>query len=161
MKKAVAIGEVRVDYTQAVSEHTIRKQHYLYEKAAQQVRELNKPVVVHCRGGDIEQNATLDCITLKREVLPKAYLIYVVLAASLSQCHLWVQQMVATAKKHHPELIKVVASMDLVRILLEANIVTKYHGQTRNNNPFMVVDVVAEIGVIHHMLTKSMLSTTH
>ena len=111
MKKAVAIGEVRVDYTQAVSEHTIWKQHYLFEKVAQQVRELNKPVVVHYRGGDIEQNATLDCITLKREVLPKAYLIYVVVGASLSQCCLWVQQMVATAKKHHPELIKVVAML--------------------------------------------------
>ena len=54
MDKAVAIGEVGINYTRGVSEHTIRKQHRLLEEVVFEVCDLNKPVVIHCRGGKIE-----------------------------------------------------------------------------------------------------------
>ena len=68
-------------------------------------------------------------------------------------------------KMCHLELIKAVASIDLGRTLLETNasllLPPKYHGQMKNSNPFMVADMAAEIGIIYHMLTEAVLSTTH
>ena len=69
MERAVAIGEVGIDYTRGVSEHTIRKQHRLLEEVVFEARDLNKPVVIHCRGGKVERNATLDCLTILRAIL--------------------------------------------------------------------------------------------
>ena len=77
MERAVAIGEVGIDYTRGVSEHTIRKQHRLLEEVVFEAHDLNKPVVIHCRGGKVERNATLDCLTILRAILPKTYPVYV------------------------------------------------------------------------------------
>ena len=67
MKNAVAIGEVGVDYTRGVTE----EQHGLLEEVTIKAWELNKPLVVHCRGGKVERNATIDCLGILRQILPK------------------------------------------------------------------------------------------
>ena len=71
MNRAVAIGEVGMDYTHRVPKCTIQKQNHLLEEVASEVSGLNKPLVVHCSGGHEERSATLDCFTILREVLPK------------------------------------------------------------------------------------------
>ena len=71
MDRAVAIGEVGIDYMQGVSEHTIHKQHHVLEEVVYETRDLNKPVVIHCRRGRVERNATLDCLTIVRAILPQ------------------------------------------------------------------------------------------
>ena len=50
---AEAIGEVGIDYTRGVSEHTICKQHRLLEEVVFEAQDLNKPVVIHCWGGKV------------------------------------------------------------------------------------------------------------
>ena len=176
MERAVAIGEVGIDYTRGVSEHTIRKQHRLLEEVVFEARDLNKPVVIHCRGGKVERNATLDCLTILRAILPKTYPVYVhCFTGGFQDFKRWIQAFpnvvfgfngsLLQPKKRHPELIKVVAAMDLGRILLETDapllLLPKYHGQTKHSNPFMVADVATEIGMIRHMPTEAVLATTH
>ena len=171
MERAVAIGEVGIDYTQGVLEHTIHKQHHLLEEVVFEACNLNKPVVIHCRGGKVERNATLDCLTILRAILPKTYPIYVhCFTGGFQDFKRWLQAFpnvvfgfngsLLQPKKRHPELIKVVASMDLGRILLETDapllLPLKYHGQMKHTNPFMVAD-----GIIRHMPTEAVLATTH
>ena len=52
-------------------------------------------------------------------------------------------------RKRHPELLKVVASMDLGRILLETNspllLPPKYHLEgIRHSNPLMIIDIAKD-----------------
>ena len=109
-------------------------------------------------------------------ILPKTYPIYVhCFMGGFQDFKRWPQafpnvvfgfnESLLQPKKHHPELIKLVASMDLGRILLETDapllLLPKYHGQMKHTNPFMVADVPTEIGIIRHMLTEAMLATTH
>ena len=51
------------------------------------------------------------------------------------------------------------------QILLETNspllLQPKYWGVTKHSNPYMVADIAAEIGAIHHMPTEAVLSITH
>ena len=141
-----------------------------------EARDLNKPVVIHCRGGKVERNATLDCLTILRAILPKTYPVYVhCFTGGFQDFKRWLQAFpnvvfgfngsLLQPKKRHPELIKVVASMDLGRILLETDapllLPPKYYGQTKNSNLFMVADVTTEIGIIRHMPTEAVLATTH
>ena len=176
MERAVAIGEVGIDYTRGVSEHTIRKQHRLLEEVVFEARDLNKPVIIHCRGGKVKRNATLDCLTILWAILPKTYPVYVhCFTGGFQDFKRWLQAFpnvvfgfngsLLQPKKRHPELIKMVASMDLGRILLETDapllLPPKYHGQTKHSNPFMVANVATEIGMICHMLTEAVLATTH
>ena len=141
-----------------------------------EAQDLNKPVVIHCQGGKVERNATLDCLTILRAILPKTYPVYVhCFMGGFQDFKRWLQAFpnvvfgfngsLLQPKKRHPELIKVVASMDLGRILLETDapllLLPKYYGQTKNSNPFMVADVTTKIGIIRHMPTEAMLATTH
>ena len=68
-------------------------------------------------------------------------------------------------QKHHPKLMKVVSSIDLGRILLETDLPLllplKYWGVTKHSNLYMVADIAAKIGAIHHMPTEAVLSITH
>ena len=133
MERAVAIGEVGIDYTRGVSEHTIRKQHRLLEEVVFEAHDLNKPVVIHCRGGKVERNATLDCLMILWAILPKnlSHLRPLFSRGGFQDFKRWIQVFpnvvfgfngsLLQPKKRHPELIKVVASMDLGRILLETD----------------------------------------
>ena len=176
MDKAVAIGEVGIDYTRGVSEYTIQKQHRLLEDVVFEARDLNKPVVIHCRGGKIERNATVDCITILRAILPKTFPVYVhCFTGGLQDLKRWLQAFpnvvfgftgaLLQPQKCHPELMKVVSSVDLGRILLETDspllLPPKYRGVTKHSNPYMVADIAAEIGAIRHIPTEAVLSITH
>ena len=176
MERAVAIGEVGINYMRGVSEHTIHKQHRLLEEVVFEARDLNKPVIIHCQGGKVERNATLDCLKILRAILPKTYPVYVhCFMGGFQDFKRWLQAFpnvvfgfngsLLQPKKRHPELIKVVASMDLGRILLEMDapllLLPKYHSQTKHSNSFMVADVTTEIGIICHMPTEAVLATTH
>ena len=141
-----------------------------------EARDLNKPVVIHCRGGKVERNATLDCLTILWAILPKTYPVYVhCFTGGFQDFKRWLQAFpnvvfgfngsLLQPKKHHPQLIKVVASMDLGRISLETDapllLPPKYYGQMKNSNSFMVADVATEIGIIRHMPNEAVLATTH
>ena len=128
MKNAVAIGEVGVNYTRGVTE----KQHCLLEEVTTEAWELNKLLVVHCRGGKVERNATIDCLGILRQILPKGYPVYVhCFTGGFQDFKQWLQAFsnivfgftgaLLHPKKCHPELVKVVALMDLGRILLETD----------------------------------------
>ena len=173
---AVAIGEVGIDYTRGVREGTIRKQHHLLEEVTHMAQELGKPLVVHCRGGEVERNATMDCLTILRTILPKSYPVYVhCFTGGVQDYKKWLQAFpnavfgftgaLLHPKKRHPELSKVVAAMDLGRMLLETDTLLllppKYQGMTSNSNPYMVVDIASEIGRIRHIPTEAVLAVMH
>ena len=121
---AEAIGEVGIDYTRGVSEHTICKQHRLLEEVVFEAQDLNKPVVIHCQGGKVERNTTLDCLTILWAILPKAYPVYVHCFMGVFQDFKWWLQELPNVvfsfmgsllqpQKCHPELMNVLSSMDL------------------------------------------------
>ena len=134
-----------------------------------EAQDLNKPVVIHCRGGKVKRNVTLDCLTILWAILPKTYPVYVhCFMGGFQDFKWWLQAFPNVVFGFNGSLLqpkKVVASMDLGRILLETDapllLLLKYHGQTKHSNPFMVADVATEIGIIYHMLTEAVLATTH
>ena len=174
--QAVAVGEVGLDYTRGVPDGVIRKQHRLLQEVTQMAFDLNKPMVIHCRSGDIERNATVDCLTILRQILPRSYPVYVhCFTGGFEDFKRWIQAFpnavfgftgaLLHPKKRHPELVKVVASLDMGRILVETDapllLPPKYHGLTQISNPYMVVDIAAEIAAIRHIPTTSVLAVTH
>ena len=159
-----------------VREGTIRKQHRLLEEVTQMAQELGKPMVIHCRGGDVERNATMDCLAILRAILPKSYPVYVhCFIGGIQDYRKWIQAFLKAVfgftgallhpQKWHPELLKVAAAMDLGQMLLETDapllLPPKYNGITRNSNPYMVVDIASEIGSIRHRPTEAVLAVTH
>ena len=175
-EEAVAIGEVGIDYTRGVHEGTIRKQHRLLEEVTSTALELGKPLVIHCRGGNVERSATLDCLAILRLILPKSYPVYVhCFTGGLQDYRRWIQAFPTVVfgftgallhpQKRHPKLLKVAAAMDLGRLLLETDapllLPPKYQGITKNSNPYMVVDIATEIGNIRHIPTEAVLAVTH
>ena len=71
MTRVAVIGEVGMDYTQSFKVHNPKEKPLILEEVASEVWGLNKPLVVRCRGGHEERSATLDCLTILGEVLPK------------------------------------------------------------------------------------------
>ena len=116
-----------------ISSHVIQKQYQLFGLSIQVVMSLNKPIVIHCRGRQNRDNcnATDDCINILQHSLHDPYYpIYVhCFTGGISNYMKWAQAFPACMfgftgalldpRKRHPELLKVVASMDLGRILLE------------------------------------------
>ena len=124
----------------------------------------------------MERSATMDCLVILRTVLPKSYPVYVhCFMGGLQDYRKWIQAFPNAVfgftgallhhQKCHPELLKVVAAMDLGQVLLEMDapllLPPKYNGITHNSNPYMVVDIAMEISTIRHILTKAVLAVTH
>ena len=124
----------------------------------------------------MERNATIDYLGILRQILPKEYPVYVhCFTGGFQDFKQWLQAFsnvvfgftgaLLHPKKCHPELVKVVASMDLGRILLETDALLllppKYTRQTHHSNPYMVADIAAEIGAICHIPMETVLLVMH
>ena len=74
--------------------------------------------------------------------------------------------MLLNSRKHHPELLKVVASMDFRRILLETDLPLllppKYHLEgIRHSNPLMIIDIAKEVARLCHLPTTTIMNRAH
>ena len=141
---------------------------------------LNKLIIIHCRGGknQDDHDATTDCINILQQSLHNPYYpIYVhCFTRGVSDYMKWVQAFPACVfrftgtlldpRKHHPELLKVVASMDLGHILLETDtpllIPLKYWSEgIQHSNPLMIIDIAKEVVKLQHLPTMTIINRAH
>ena len=66
-------------------------------------------------------------------------------------------------RKHHPELLKVVALMDLRCILLKTDlpllILPKYQSEAiQHSNPLMIINIAKEVARLWHLLTTTIIN---
>ena len=171
--QVAAIGEIGLDYTRGISSHAIQKQCQLFRLSIQVAISLNKLIVIHCRGRKNCDNcdATDDCIKiLQHSLCDPYYPIYVhCFTGGISDYIKWVQAFPAcmfgftgalfNSRKHHPELLQVVASMDLGRILL---IPPKYWTKViQHSNPLMIVNIAKEVARLQHLPTTTIINMEH
>ena len=69
-------------------------------------------------------------------------------------------------RKCHPELLKVVASMDLGCILLKIDspliIPPKYRSEAiQHSNPLMIIDIAKEVARLWHLQTTTIINMAH
>ena len=171
--QVAAIGEIGLDYTRGISSHIIQKQYQLFRLSIQVAMSLNKPIVIHCRGGQNCDNhyATDNCINILQHSLHDPYYpVYIhCFTGGISNYTKWVQAFPAcmfgftgallNPRKHHPELLQVVPSMDLGRILLETDspllIPPKYWSEAiQHSNPLMIIDIAKEVARLQHLPTN-------
>ena len=166
---AITIGEVGLDYTRRVLESNIDIQHRLLWAAALVAVELKKPLVIHCHGGWNVNNWCImdDCIYILQQILPKSLPVHIHCftggkydykkwVKSFHNCVFGFTGTLLDPKKHHHELLSIVGSMDLGRILLESDapllLPPKYYEfDVRNSNPLMVINIAEEIACLHHL----------
>ena len=73
--RAVAVGEIGLDYHPRSSARTRSRQRSLFRTLLELALELEKPVVIHCRGYG-QDEAEEDCIQLLGEILPRYWKIH-------------------------------------------------------------------------------------
>ena len=73
--RAVAVGEIGLDYRPHCSARTKSRQQSIFRSMLQLALELAKPVVIHCRGYG-EEDAEDDCLRLMRQILPRYHKIH-------------------------------------------------------------------------------------
>ena len=158
----------------------IQKQHQLFALSFQLTMSLNKPIIIHCRGGKNrdDHDATDDCINILQQSLRNPYYpIYVhCFTGGVSNYMKWVQAFpvcvfrftgtLLDPRKHHPELLKVVASMDLGCILLKTDapllIPPKYQSEgIQHGNPLMIIDIAKEVAKLRHLPTMTIINRAH
>ena len=178
--QVAAIGEIGLDYTRGISSHVIQKQYQLFGLSIQVAMSLNKLIVIHCRGGQNHDNhnATDDCINiLQHSLCDPYYPVYIhCFTGGISDYMKWVQAFpscmfgftgaLLDPRKHHPELLKVVALMDLGCILLETDspllLPPKYHLEgIRHSNPLMIVNIAKEMARLCHLPTTTIMNRVH
>ena len=93
--QVAAIGEIGLDYTRGISSHVIQKQYQLFRLSIQVVMSLNKPIVIHCRGGKNHDScdATDNCINiLQHSLCDPYYPVYIhCFTGGISDYMKWVQ----------------------------------------------------------------------
>ena len=138
---------------------------------------LNKPIVIHCRGrkNHDSHDATDDCINILQHSLHDPYYpVYIhCFTGGISDYMKWVQAFPACMfrftgalldpRKHHPELLQVVALMDLGRILLKTDspllIPPKYQSKAvQHSNPMMIIDIAKEVARLQHLPTTTIVN---
>ena len=176
--QCVAIGEVGLDYTRGVTEDNIKKQYWCLAATVERALGLNKPLVVHCRGGKnlYNRSATLDCITILQQILPKTFPVYVhCFTGGKADYQQWMKAFpscmfgftgaILHPKKRHHELLEVICAIDIGCVLLETDapllLPPKYYGVTKISNSYMLVDIAKEIAQLKQILTAEVLEATH
>ena len=132
--QCVAIGEVGLDYTRDVTEDNIKKQYWCLAATVERAPGMNKPLVVHCRGGKniYNRSATLDCRTILQQILPKTFPVYVhCFTGRKADYQQWMKAFpsymcgytgaILHPKKRHHELLKVICAIDIGHVLLETD----------------------------------------
>ena len=174
----VAIGEVGLDYTRGVTADNIKKQYWCLAATVERALGLNKPLVVHCRGGKnlYNRSATLDCITILQQILPKTFPVCVhCFTGGKADYQQWMRAFpsymfgftgaILHPKKRHHDLLEVICAIDIGCVLLETDapllLPPKYYGVTKISNSFMLVDIAKEIAQLKQILTAEVLEATH
>ena len=108
-----------------------------------------------------------DCIHILQQVVPKSFPVYIhCFTGGKNDYQKWLQSFhscvfgftgtLLDPERHHHELLSVVGSMDLERILLESDapllLPPKYHEfDVRNSNPLIVINIAKEIACLCHL----------
>lgn len=160
----VAAGEVGLDYHRAKSENVRRRQRELLKNILPLVLLANKPLVLHCRDAEMEEesSATRDLIAILERELPRTWRIYVhCFNGGLSDYLLWIKAFprvcfgispMLLSTRRHPELRSVVQRMDSVRLLLETD--SPYLSVSTAEglpSPILVSDVGKEVAKIRRI----------
>ncbi|ELT99210.1 hypothetical protein CAPTEDRAFT_86863, partial [Capitella teleta] len=88
-ERAVAVGEVGLDYRPSCSERTKERQRLIFRGMLRVALELRKPVVVHCRGFG-RPEAEHDCLEIMKDELPQLFPIHRhCFTGSLADLHAW------------------------------------------------------------------------
>lgn len=76
-QRAVAVGEVGLDYSDSTTPRNAARQRQLFRQLLQLAFSLKKPVVIHCRDhGRSTLGAEQDCLAICREQLPRLFPIH-------------------------------------------------------------------------------------
>ena len=156
----------------------MKKQHWCLAATVKRALGLNKTLVVHCRGGKNHYNrsATLDCITILQQILPKTFPVYVHCFTggkadyqqwmkAFPSCMFWFTGAILHPKKRHHELLEVICAINLGHVLLETDapllLPPKYYEVTKISNSYILVDIAMEIAQLKRILTAEVLKATH
>ena len=71
-QRAVAVGEVGLDYHPSLEPRTLARQRQMFRSMLQMAFSIKKPVVIHCRGYG-QPEAERDCLAIAKEELPRLY----------------------------------------------------------------------------------------
>ena len=74
-QRAVAVGEIGLDYHPSLTSRTLARQRHIFRRMVQPAFALRKPIIVHCRGYD-RPDAERDCLVVLKEELPRLYPIH-------------------------------------------------------------------------------------
>ncbi|XP_076051699.1 3'-5' RNA nuclease TATDN2-like [Oratosquilla oratoria] len=159
-KKAVALGEIGLDYS-FKNTHSKLLQMRVFKRQLKIALEMKKPLVIHCR------DANEDCLEIMKKIVPRDYLIHRhCFTGDWEEASLWFENfsnvylgftpLITSNNNRAANLRDVASRMPLNRLLLETD--APYFrpnclssGLKGSSHPGMAIHVAAQVAVLRNL----------